>query len=105
VNAAGVLRAVEQDIRGEVAHYHLAAQPARFAGVFVSLLGAQLLAGAPVLGWADVRSLLAAAAFTAFRQWRQMIPAGLPLKAVQDAAAVADAPAPPPAPPAAQPNG
>lgn len=81
------LEALAHDLEADMRHYHVGVQLIRFSGTFFSVLGIQLLSGAPVLGWADIRSLLVASAWTAFRQWRKTVPQSLVTDVVKQAAA------------------
>lgn len=82
---AALLRDVEDGMRAEFDARHVPAQIGRFLGVFASILGAQLLGGAHIAGWADLRSLVAAAAWTTWRQVRKTTRQDVALGVVRDA--------------------
>ncbi len=82
----------------EVARYHPLAQAGRFAAWFAVTLAVQVLAGAPVTGWADLRSLLAATAPVAYRQWRKTLPVAAVHNAVDEHEASTVTPEPPAVP-------
>ena len=66
---------LREEITLEAKHYHLPDQALRFARIFAYTLAAQLLSsGGRITGWSGLWSLLAAAAETAFRQWRKTMP-------------------------------
>lgn len=83
----------------EARHYHPAAQAGRFLTLFAGTLALQVIAGAPLAGWADLRSLLAGAAVVAFRQWRKTMPVSAAHR-VADEHEPAAVPLPPPEGPA-----
>jgi hypothetical protein len=87
---ASVLQDVEEGMRQEFDVRHVPAQVGRFLGVFASTLGAQLLGGAHIAGWADAWSLLGAAAWTAWRQFRKTARQDVALGVVRDARAEAE---------------
>jgi len=79
-----------QDIVREADRYHVPAQIGRFAFLFGSALAVQTGAGAPLLGWTDLRALVVAAAGVAWRQWAKTVPLSSVLGAVKAAAPQGD---------------
>lgn len=68
---APIHRAIDEE-----AHlYHAPAQVGRFLAWYAVTLAVQVLwGGKPLVGWADLRSLLIGALPVAYRQWRKTMP-------------------------------
>lgn len=74
MTTTSVFRSLREDLAAEAEHYHLPAQAWRLARIFAATLAAQVLSGAPIAGWADLWSLLAACGEATLRQVRKTVP-------------------------------
>lgn len=95
MSVGGLFASLRASIGREVAHHHPLAQAGRFTAWFAVTLAVQVLAGAPVGGWADLRSVLAATGPVAWRQWRKTLPVAAVHRAVDEHEASTVTPEPP----------